>query len=216
MTTPEQPSEPGHEPRQDRPSAEPQYADRAYRSPLGIASGVFLLLLACFFAGDALLRGEGRTPWLALAGLLLAAPLIVAFTIRPVVYANADRLRVRNPFRTITLPWSAVADVRAGYSSEVFTQEGATYQLWAVPVSLRKRKKAARLGARAAGEAAGSFDSDGRAAPADRAIAELREMAGAGAGRPGAQGGPEVRWAYEILAPAVAGAVLFVILKTTG
>ncbi|MFF5426095.1 MULTISPECIES: PH domain-containing protein [unclassified Streptomyces] len=220
MTTPEQPSEPGREPRpgpsQDRPSAEPQYADRAYRSPLGIAGGVFLLLLACLFAGDAVLRGEGRTPWLALAGLLLAVPLIVAFTIRPVVYANADRLRVRNPFRTITLPWSAVADVRAGYSSEVFTQEGAKYQLWAVPVSLRKRKKAARLGARAAGEAAGSFDSAGRAAPTDRAIAELRELAEAGTGRPGAQGGPEVRWAYEILAPAVAGAVLFVILKATG
>ena len=85
---------------------------------------------------DAMIRGEGRAPWLALAGLLFAVPLVIAFTVRPAVFAGQDRLRVRNPFRTITLPWASVEAVRAGYSSEVLAG-GAKYQMWAIPVSLR-------------------------------------------------------------------------------
>ncbi|MER5207208.1 PH domain-containing protein [Streptomyces sp. NPDC002825] len=224
MTTPE----PSHEPSPEQPSAgktpEGQTpADKVFRSPLGVAGGVFLLLLTAFFAGDAIVRGEGRTPWIALAFLVLAVPLIVAFTIRPAVYANDDRLRIRNPFRSIVLPWATVADVRAGYSSEVFTQEGVKYQLWAIPVSLRQRKKAARQAARASQDdphgrtsvTADVRDSASRTAPSDRTIGELRELAELRAGTPGAQGEPQVRWAYEILAPAAAGLLLLVILLAT-
>ncbi|MGW0464179.1 PH domain-containing protein [Streptomyces sp. NPDC003027] len=203
-----------------QPPAEPAYADRVFRSPLGIAGGVLMIGLSAWFCGDAIVRGEGRTPWLALAALLLVVPLIAAFTIRPAVFANEDRLRVRNPFRDITLPWAAVADVRAGYSSEVFTQEGDKYQLWSIPVSLRRRKSAALRQARDAaqgapqGRTAGAADA-GRRAPADQTIADLRDLAERCAGRPGAQGEPEVRWAYEIIAPAVAGLLLLVVLLAT-
>ncbi|WP_328942908.1 PH domain-containing protein [Streptomyces sp. NBC_00250] len=233
MTTPEPTPEPSHEPsRESTPeqpsagqkSAGPQSPDRVFRSPLGIASGVFLLILAALFAGDVMFRGEGRSPWLALAGLVLAVPLIVAFTIRPAVYANDDRLRIRNPFRSITLPWATVADVRAGYSSEVFTQDGAKYQLWAIPVSLRQRKKASRKAARASQDdphgrtsvSANVRDSASRTAPTDQTVADLRELAERRAGTPGAQGEARVRWAYEIVGPAVAGLLLVVILLATG
>ncbi|MEV6249834.1 PH domain-containing protein [Streptomyces sp. NPDC051742] len=238
MTTPEPTPEPSHEPSREstpeqpstgpaKPSADggpaQPFADRAYRSPLGIAGGVFLLVLALLFAGDVLVRGEGRSPWLALAGLVLAVPLIVAFTIRPVVYANDDRLRVRNPFRSITLPWSKVADVRAGYSSEVITQDGTKYQLWAVPVSLRQRKKAARVAARASQDGprgrtpvAGGHGGGSRAASGDQTVAELRELAERRAGTPGAAGEVRVRWAYEIVGPALAGLLLLVVLMATG
>ncbi|MDV9192315.1 PH domain-containing protein [Streptomyces sp. SR27] len=226
MTTPEPTPEPSREPGRESIPEQPsvEFADRVFRSPLGIASGVFLLLLAALFAGDAMVRGEGRSPWIALAGLLLAVPLIVAFTIRPAVYANDHRLRVRNPFRSITLPWAAVADIRAGYSSEVFTQEGAKYQLWAVPVSLRQRKKAARRAARASQDdphgrtstAADVRDSASRTAPTDQTVADLRELASLHAGNPGAQGEVRVRWAYEIVGPAVAGLLLLIILIATG
>lgn len=206
-----------------QPPAEPAYADRVFRSPLGIAGGVLLLGLTVWFCVDAMVRGAGRTPWLALASLLLVVPLVVAFTIRPAVYANEDRLRIRNPFRYITLPWASVADVRAGYSSEALTQAGGKYQLWAVPVSLRQRKRAARQQARAASDdphgrtsVTARGDDAGRLAPADRTIADLRELAERCAGRPEAQGEPRVRWAYEIIAPAAAGLVLLVILLATG
>ncbi|MCX5228262.1 PH domain-containing protein [Streptomyces sp. NBC_00233] len=243
MTTPEPTPEPSHEPSRESTPEQPtagkkpsgrkpagqqstgqESPDRVFRSPLGIASGVFLLILAALFAGDVLFRGEGRSPWLALAGLLLAVPLIVAFTIRPAVYANDDRLRIRNPFRSITLPWSTVADVRAGYSSEVFTQDGAKYQLWAIPVSLRQRKKAARRASRASQDdphgrtsvSADVRDSASRTAPTDQTVADLRELAERRAGTPGARGEARVRWAYEIVGPAAAGLLLLVILLATG
>ncbi|MFD3566484.1 PH domain-containing protein [Streptomyces sp. NPDC058667] len=228
MTTPEPTPEPSHEPSREstpeQPSARQPSPDRVFRSPLGIASGVFLLLLAIVFAGDVVLRGEGRSPWIALAALVLAVPLIVAFTIRPAVYADDDRLRIRNPFRSITLPWATVADVRAGYSSEVLTRDGTKYQLWAVPVSLRQRKRAARRAARASqddphGRTSVNVDvrdTASRTAPTDQTVADLRELAEHRSGTPGAQGEPRVRWAYEIVGPAAAGLLLLVVLLATG
>jgi hypothetical protein len=189
----------------------PQYADRCYRSSAGIGSGVLLLALAAWLGGDALVRGTGRTPWLALAGMLLVVPVVIAFTLRPAVWASEDRLLVRNPFRTITLPWASVEAVRAGYSSEVLAG-GRKYQLWAIPVSLRQRKRAARRVTRDVAQGTpGPADEPVRAA-ADQAIVDLRELAERGAGRDSAQGVPGVRWAYELLAPSAVGAVLLAVL----
>ncbi|MFI1679378.1 PH domain-containing protein [Streptomyces sp. NPDC020607] len=201
------------------PAAEPVYKDRTYRSPAGIAGGVLLLALGAWLGIDAVVRGEGRTPWLALAGLLLAVPLIVAFTVRPVVYANDDRLRIRNPFRTITLPWASVATLRSGYSNEVLTGAGTKFQLWAIPVSMRGRKRAARRRSMAAasGDPTGGRPFLDPTAPPTRAAGdlsmdELRELAERRADAESAQGEPVVRWAYEILAPCAAGAVLLAVL----
>ncbi|GAA2962328.1 PH domain-containing protein [Streptomyces enissocaesilis] len=202
---------------------EPPYADRVFRSSSALGGGVLVLLLAAWVGGDALVRGEGRTPWAAVAGLLFAVPLVVAFTLRPAVYANDDRLRIRNPFRTITLPWGTVEGVRAGYSSEVFAG-GRKYQLWAVPVSLRQRKRVARQQARQASDdpygrtsaTADVTDARTRRAPADQAVDDLREQAERCGSRPGAQGEPVVRWAYEIIVPCAVGAVALAVLFATG
>ncbi|MGW3658904.1 PH domain-containing protein [Streptomyces sp. NPDC005151] len=214
------------------PPTEPTYADRTFRSPAGMMGGVLLLLLIGWLGVDALIRGDGRTPWLALAGLLTAVPLIVAFTLRPVVSANEERIRIRNPFRTITMPWAAVADVRARFSTELFTQDGAKYQLWAVPVSLRQRKKAARQQARQSlddpygrtSAHADVRDDRSRMATADQSMADLRELmerakTGAGAAArssASSESSVSVRWAYELIAPAVVGVVLLVVLLATG
>ncbi|MDX3227570.1 PH domain-containing protein [Streptomyces sp. ME19-01-6] len=222
MTSPDDSSNDSSAPRgpdQETADQEAEYADRVYRSPGGIAGGALLLAIGAWLGIDAIIRGEGRTPWLALAGLLCAVPLVIAFTVRPAVYAGRDRLRVRNPFRTVTLPWGSVAAVRAGYSSEVLAG-GAKYQMWAIPVSLRQRKRAARRQARAATEdpfrrtsvqAAADADEE-RRAQADRTIDELRGLAETHAAREGAQGEPEVRWAFEVIAPAVAGLVLLAVV----
>ncbi|MEU7132002.1 PH domain-containing protein [Streptomyces sp. NPDC046261] len=184
-----------------------EYAERCYRSPAGIGGGVLLLALAAWLGGDAIASGEGDTPWLALAGLLWAVPLIIAFTLRPAVWAGEERLLVRNPFRTITLPWASVEAVRAGYSSEVLAG-GAKYQLWAIPVSLRQRKRAARASARGGEEPS--------RAPSDQAVQELGELAERCASREGARGEPAVRWAYELIVPSVVGLVLLVVLAAVG
>ncbi|MFD0025821.1 PH domain-containing protein [Streptomyces sp. NPDC058382] len=207
------------------PPAEPTYADRTYRSPAGLVAGAMLLLLIFWIGVDAAIRGEGRVPWLSLAGLLTAVPLVIAFTLRPVVFANDRRIRIRNPFRTITLPWTDVTDVRAGYSSEVFTQGGAKYQLWAVPVSLRQRKKAARRQSRQSVDdpygrtsvTADVSDSKARTAAADQTVVDLRDLAERAGDKPVAGDAvTSVRWAYEVIVPAAVGAVLLVVLGATG
>lgn len=174
-----------------------------------------------------MLRGSGNTPWIGLAVALCAVPLIVAFTIRPAVFANEDRMRVRNPFRIIELPWAAVDAVRAGYSAEVLA-EGSKYQLWSVPVSLRERKKASRQQLRRSaadrrdpgstadpGARSRTSSSEPMRANADRIAEELQELAEVNASRPGAQGSVRVRWSYEIIAPALAGALILIVLVAT-
>ncbi|MGP4051986.1 PH domain-containing protein [Streptomyces sp. 2A115] len=213
MTTPDPKS-----PAPDAP--DPQYKDRAYRSPSGIAGGVLLLAIAGWLGVDALVAGDGRTPWVALAALIFLVPLVVAFTLRPAVFANEQRLRIRNPFRVISLPWGTVEALRSGYSNEVFDKSGTKYQLWAVPVSLRGRKKAARQQARGA-----ASDTSGRTsaiptgpvrAQTDQIMDELRDLVETRGEDEGAQGEVSVRWAYEIVGPAAAGAVLLAILLAVG
>ncbi|MFH8464407.1 PH domain-containing protein [Streptomyces sp. NPDC017991] len=221
MTTPDhQPPAP------DTPNPpEPQFKDRVYRSPSGVAGGALLLAIAAWLGIDALLTGEGRTPWVALATLLLLVPLVAAFTLRPAVYANEQRMRIRNPFRVITLPWGAVETFRSGYSNEVLDKTGTKYQIWAVPVSLRARNRAARKEARGDTTGARGRLGQSRQAPhpapvatgpvraqGDQIMDELRELVEARGKDPRAQGDVSVRWAYEVVAPAAAGAVLLAIL----
>ncbi|MGV9908470.1 PH domain-containing protein [Streptomyces tendae] len=233
MTTPEpQSSSP-------QPSG-PVSKDRAYRSPAGISGGVLVLALALWLGIDALVTGEGDTRWKALAALVFLVPLVAAYTVRPAVFANEDRMRVRNPFRVIVLPWAQVESFRSAYSNEVFDEGGAKYQLWSIPVSLRGRKKAARQeDRRAAGGAGrrrgsvlggvGQFGSRGGAAgsaavgadgpvraEADKVMDELRELWEARKDAEGSRGEVTVRWAYEIVVPVVAGAVALAVLFGVG
>ncbi|MFD7899285.1 PH domain-containing protein [Streptomyces sp. NPDC059568] len=194
--------------------SEPTYRDRVFRSGGGILGGILLLAVVAWLGVDALVWGTGRTPWLALAGLLFAVPLIVAFSLRPAVFAGNDRLRIRNPFRTITLPWATVTGIRAVYSCEVFTENDGKFQLWAVPVSLRQRKRANRYQDRLA-RTAETLDP-AKLALADRAVTELRELSEQATTRPTAQGTPTIRWAYEVIAPTLAGLVLLIVLLATG
>ncbi|MFF3909031.1 PH domain-containing protein [Streptomyces sp. NPDC001848] len=234
MTTPE------HESPAPQPPA-PEFRDRVHRSSGGIAGGVLLLAIVAWLGFDALFTGHGRTPWLALAAMILIVPPVVAFTLRPAVYANDERLRIRNPFRVIVLPWGQVAALRSGYSNEVIAKSGTKYQLWAVPVSMRARKRAARQQARATGTGPGERTTDrpprplssglggqgagpaGAAGPTvpvraatDQIMADLRELHETREHKETAQGEVTVRWAYEIAGPTVAGAVLLAILLAVG
>ncbi|MBJ6634430.1 PH domain-containing protein [Streptomyces sp. I5] len=240
MTTPDPSREP--EPTKPAGTATTPYKDRVYRSPAGVVGGALVLAIVAWLGIDAVVVGEGRTPWLALATMLFLVPLVFAYTLRPAVFVNDDGLRVRNPLRLIVLPWGQVASLRSGFSNEVVDDSGTKYQLWALPVSVRARSKAARQDARAAraaaradaragqggslrGGAVGAADlgagaalaADGpRRAETDRAMDELRELHERRQGEPGTQGEVTVRWAYEIIVPAVAGAVLLGVLWGLG
>jgi hypothetical protein len=55
-----------------------------------------------------------------------------------------------------------------------------------------------------------------RKAAGDQSLDEIRELARDHADRPSAQGEPSIRWAYEIVVPAVVGAVLMAVLVVIG
>lgn len=215
MTTPDHPS-PAQGP------TPPESPDRVYRSPSSLVAGVLLLGLAGWLGGDALIVGHGRAPWLALAALLFVVPLVIAFTLRPAVYANEHRLRVRNPFRVVVAPWGAVDGFRSGFSNEVVVESGAKYQLWAIPVSLRARKRANRAQLREVREAG---RGGGRAplippgptrAQNDQIMDDLSLLWESREKADTSQGEVTVKWSYEIMAPAAAGAVLLAILVAVG
>lgn len=218
--------------------------DRVYRSPAGLAGGVLLLGLVGWLGVDAIVAGEGRTPWLALAALILLVPLVTAFTLRPAVFAGDDRLRVRNPFRVVVLPWGQVASLRSAYSNEVVAESGQKFQLWSVPVSLRARKRAARQQDRLAADQAAEREGRPRRrrgfggpagfggglsaqagpdvpegparAESDKVMDELRNLWEVRQKEESAQGEVTVRWAWEIVGPAAAGALLLAILLAVG
>lgn len=48
--------------------------------------------------------------------------------------------------------------------------------------------------------------------PSDQTVEDLRELAERRGGAESAQGRPQIRWAYEILGPSAAGAVLLAVV----
>ncbi|MFB6890245.1 PH domain-containing protein [Kitasatospora sp. NPDC056327] len=200
---------------------EPVYADRVYRSVPGVISGVLLLAVAAWLIGDAALNGTGKTPWVSLAAVPVFAFPVIAYTLRPAVRADERRLVVRNPLRTITAPWASVDALRAGYSVELLAG-GGKYQVWAVPVSLRQRKRAARARERGGQPHSsrlgmvfgqGGLPSgpgvqgspDPTKAWSDQVVGILQEMAEHNASRPEAAGPVVVRWCWWIIAPTLLG-----------
>ncbi|MDH6136014.1 hypothetical protein P3T37_005433 [Kitasatospora sp. MAA4] len=203
------------------PAVEPKYADSVFRSSPGIISGVLLLAIAGWLIVDAIISSSGKTPWVALAAAPVFALPVIAYTLRPAVLANRDRLLVRNPLRTLVVPWSQVEDLRSTYSAEL-TAGGKTYQLWAVPVSLRQRKRANRAPSprRSPGDGdrtramrgAVPGAPDPTRAWSDQVVDLLKESARDNAGRPTAKGEVEVTWCWWVIAPTLVGLAALIII----
>jgi hypothetical protein len=195
---------------------------------VGALIGGALVTLFCLGGAVDLLVEEGRADLVGAAVLLLVAALAFAYGVFPAAFAYDGRLVVRNPMRTITVPWSAVTNLTAKLSFIVHTEQ-ARYTVWAVPVSLRDRRKAERTrlreltraereaarGRRAGGGMSGyGFDS----APArrggseaieklsfaDQAVTEMNERierANERAGRPAAE--PAAVAAQPVVRPSL-------------
>jgi hypothetical protein len=138
-------------PDQATKSGSPEYADRVYRSMPSVISGALMIALVLWLGIDSIVQGSSRAALEAAAAMLLLVPLLVGYTIWPSVRANATRMVVRNPLRTITVPWTDVDSLRAALSVEVRAGE-KKFQIWALPVSLRQRKRENRRAMRSAAD----------------------------------------------------------------
>lgn len=182
----------------------------AYRSKPAAFTGVVLLAVGLWLTIDTLVRGSGRTTLMVIGVVLAVGAVVFALTLRAAVFAGPERLVVRNPFRTIEIPWGAIDEVRAEYSLEIRAQ-GKSFHIWAIPVSLRERKRALRANARATAEdpmdrGHGSVHYIPQAAIADHALGDLRGMAEQFAKE--STGDVKAVWYLPVLAPIVVGIVL--------
>jgi hypothetical protein len=123
-------------------SSRPAEKPTAYRGAAALIGGV-LVMLFCGIGAIDLLVESGTRDLIGASILLLVAVLATLYGVYPVAFAWQDRLVVRNPFRTIVLPWSAVTDLSARLSFIAHT-ENRRFTIWAIPVSLRDRRKAER------------------------------------------------------------------------
>lgn len=95
------------------------------------ARGWFAIAAAVFFGGAALC-------WLSLNLFVF-----------PALISRRGGLEVRNPLRTVFLPWSSIADAGGRYFAELTDTAGEVTRVWAAPLSAvrthkrRLRKKAA-------------------------------------------------------------------------
>jgi Bacterial PH domain len=242
MSDSQQQNRPGQDAASQGSGTAPGYADQVFRSYPGVVTGGLILLLVLWLSIDAMVVGGGRAPLEAGAVILLLVPLVAAFTVWPCVRANAERLVVRNPFRTITVPWTGVESLQALLSVEL-RSGGQKYQVWALPVSLRQRKRGNRNAMRQLADPQGRGSRRGRFGartdfpPPGSPGLRSRGVATAGpvpvgdparawadgvvdqlnemreqAGPPVAGSVAQVRWTWWIIAPAVVGLVALVVL----
>jgi hypothetical protein len=211
-------------------------ADRptAYRGASALIGGAIVVLF-CLGGAIDLLVEAGTANILTVAVMAFVAALALTYGVYPAAFSHEDRLVVRNPFRTIALPWSAVTDITATLSFIVYT-EPKRFTVWAIPVSLRDRRRAERAQARdlmraqrakdgAAPDAARvtpkRFDDPlSRLTFADQALAEMADRREARQSRLKSAAAPEdalavsIRWSWPTLALVIA-ATTFVVLAAT-
>lgn len=113
-----------------------------YRGPAALIGGALVVVFCAFGAIDLLVE-SGTQDLVAAAILTLVAVLAALYGVYPAAFAWNDRLVVRNPFRTIELPWDAVTDLSARLSFMAHT-ERRRFTVWAIPVSLRERRRSER------------------------------------------------------------------------
>jgi hypothetical protein len=122
----------------ESPTAKPT----VYRGA-GTFIGGLLVVVLCLLGALDLLIEAGTQDLPGAAVLLLVGSLAFVYGVYPAAFSGEDTLVVRNPFRIITLPWPTVIELAARLSFLVYT-ENAKFTVWAVPVSLRERRKMER------------------------------------------------------------------------
>ncbi|WP_436786564.1 PH domain-containing protein [Yinghuangia sp. YIM S10712] len=185
-----------------------------YRSRPAVFTGVVLVAVGVWLMIDSAVRDGGKTTMTVVGAVLAVGAVAVALTLRAAAFAGPDRLRIRNPFRTIDIPWSEVREVRAEYSLEVRTSGDRKFHVWAIPVSLRERKRAMRVNARSQAEDpyGGQHPTVPQAALADHAVADFRGMAEQF--RKTSTGDVKAVWYWPVPAVVALGAALAIVGST--
>lgn len=176
---------------------------------------IWLLLLA-FSIWDVANRGFPSSGWTALAVMGAVTVLVYAGGWRPAVVAGNDAVVVRNPFRTTTIPWSAVTDIDLKDALRIHTK-GRVIRAWSVDrggalTSVMRGMSSRRVPAVRGIEAAALAEM-ARRGPAEVAVATLRDLWLQR--RAKARGTVLVQWAWPVIGAFLALGVLSAVLIAT-
>ncbi len=142
-----------------------------------VAAGVTALLI------DALVRGGPVGTLLIAPWLLLVVWIVWAFMAAPLLRAGRGGLIVRNPIRTIEIPWNAVERFAFRWQLEVHLRDAERVQVWSVGA-----RRAPRRGA------------DGHEPRGDRELEILTDLEAMRAERTAAAAaGVRTRWNLDVL-----------------
>lgn len=134
----------------DGASTPPAEKPTSYRTVGSLGTGALLVVFGAIFL-LAFGLGSEKHPVGSAVGLLMMVSGVVG-GIYPAAFSHSDRLTIRNPFRRIDISWPRVESVTARLSMVVETVPEAgksrKFTVWAVPVSMRERRKADRTAAK--------------------------------------------------------------------
>jgi Bacterial PH domain len=102
-----------------------------YRAVPLTVLGVLSLLIGLWFLVDALGSLDKRGHRIGLGVTVIVGVLVFAATIRPALIADDRRVLIRNPFRSVSVPWSRVKQFSVRYFMDVDTDR-RSYSSWAV------------------------------------------------------------------------------------
>ncbi|MEV0581759.1 PH domain-containing protein [Nonomuraea sp. NPDC050310] len=121
---------------------------QTFRSTTAFVFGWVWLAFVAFNAYDLTANYTGKGTLVAAAVLGGLTALVYLTGLRPATTLTDEALVVRNPFRSVTLPWSTVGDVQVGHSISVEYGEPdaqgkpRVLRLWTPMASARERAKA--------------------------------------------------------------------------
>jgi Bacterial PH domain len=195
-------------------------APLAYRGTFMLAVGAFCIGVAVWFVLDALDNLGRQADRIGAAASLLGAVLIFAVAIRPALIADRERVLVRNPFRTVSVPWSRVVQFTMRYSLDVDTED-RSYSSWAVSRPSWRRQHAVVAGPRPTPPISSqAVEELTQRLEMYRTQAAHRTAAPTDAAEPGSEPGPEAdadadqvtpRWSWPTLGALALALVLLVL-----
>ncbi|WP_214111325.1 PH domain-containing protein [Acrocarpospora catenulata] len=116
-----------------------------YRSRLAWVLGWVWLAFAAVNIADLVIRGTMPVALVVGAVLGVITYLVFMMSLRPATITEEGGVRIRNPFRTVFVPWNKVDEVQV--SSAITIQAGdLEVRCWTPQPTARERAKASRRG----------------------------------------------------------------------
>lgn len=187
---------------------------QTFRTPVLTRFWAWLLIVLGGFGVVDVFRRPAveQSGWVAAAVVGVLVALSWMFALRPAVVVDDAALRLRNPLRDVTVPWSAVAGLESRYGLVVRTTAGRAFRAYALHARLRGTRRSVTghdvtgAGRPVPAEVAASV---ARTSPTAYAVGVVQERWQQRRSR--AQGTPSVRWAPDAIGPLLAAVAVLVI-----